>query len=96
MDIRFKFLDNCSLIINIWNCDILEKYEKSAYRKNFQYRRKICLKLSLEILNGNIVHKFPKFDQLVPMYFMKKQANKGTTTTWLAKSPPHHHLVLTV
>ena len=92
MDIRFKFLDNCSLIINIWNCDILEKYEKSAYRNFFQYRRKICLKISLEILkSGNIVHQFPKFDQLVPMYFMKKQANKGTTTTWLAKSPPHHH-----
>ena len=54
-------------------------YEKYAHKENFcQPRRKNCLKISLEILKiVEIGQKFPKFDQLVHVYFMKKNPKRG-------------------
>ena len=72
MDIRHKFLDNCALVIkNSWNCDKYLKNLRKIYThwNFFSTRQNNCLKILIEILKiAKIGKKFPKFDQLVPVY----------------------------
>ena len=88
-------LDISFWIIVPWSLKTVEivtntgkNYEKYAHKENFcQPRRKNCLKISLEIWKiAEIGQKFPKFDQLVPWYFMKKNPKRGTTTGYT----PYH------